>query len=61
MRVKHGALIELTLKSGRKVLERDIVSVELVDAHMTVWSVTHGGVSGYVNWNHLSKDSSCKS
>lgn len=55
MRVKHGAPVEITYKDRNMILERHTVPVELAESDMAVFSATHGGVSGMVNWNHLGK------
>jgi hypothetical protein len=55
MLVRHDAKVEMTLKSGRRILEKTIVDVKLVDTQMEVWSITHGGISGNVYWNHLGR------
>jgi hypothetical protein len=50
-RVRHDAPIEVTIKTGRKVLSREVMEASLVGAHLTVQSYIHGGISGRVNWH----------
>jgi hypothetical protein len=49
--VRHDAPIEVVIKAGRRMLSREVVRADLVDAHLAVQAFMRGGVSGYVNWH----------
>lgn len=51
--------VELTLKTGRRVLDRTVVPADQVQAQITIWSYMHGGAFGQIHW-HDNAGQPCK-
>lgn len=44
------AKVLVTLKTGNRILQRDVVEAELVNAHVTVLSYQYGAGYGQAGW-----------
>jgi hypothetical protein len=51
MNVRHTAEVQVTVKSGNRILSKNTVPVRLLDAHLSVESYCHGGGFGQANWH----------
>lgn len=52
MRVRHGTKVLARISDGKegRVVDEKVIDIDEIGVYMAIWSATHGGISGSVDW-----------